>query len=128
LIYTPPPLDKVWLDEEGLCKRPQQLLDQRCWVKHQTQIKKQAFPTPQIDDAPVPAPHHPIISEDTSVCDNDDNPDDASSFDHQSYSNQREMHGLIMVAPIKVLFWITVQLLSHPTLPHLQHLLVLRRM
>jgi uncharacterized membrane protein len=41
---------------------------------------------------------------------------------HLSYSNQREMGGLIMVVPIMVLFWITVQLL------HLQHLLVLRRM
>jgi hypothetical protein len=36
LIYTPPLLDKVWLDEEGHCKRHQQLLDQRHWVKHQT--------------------------------------------------------------------------------------------
>jgi hypothetical protein len=43
---------------------------------------------------------------------------------HQSYSNQREMSGLIMVVPIMVmiLFWITVQLL------YLQYLLVLRRM
>jgi hypothetical protein len=38
------------------------------------------------------------------------------------------MRGLIMVAPIMVLFWITVQVLSHLALPHLQHLLVLRRM
>jgi hypothetical protein len=36
LIYTPPPLDKVWLDEEGLCKRREQLLDQRRRVEHQT--------------------------------------------------------------------------------------------
>jgi hypothetical protein len=57
------------------------LLDQRRWVKHQTQIKKQGVPIPQTDDAPGPAPHHPIISEDTSVSDDDDNPDDASSFD-----------------------------------------------
>jgi hypothetical protein len=35
-IYTPPPLDKVWLDEERLCKHCQQLLDQRHWAKHQT--------------------------------------------------------------------------------------------
>jgi hypothetical protein len=69
------------LDEEGLCKRPQLLLDQHHWVKHQTRIKKQAVPTPQTDDAPGPAPHHQIISEDRSVSDNDDNPDDASSFD-----------------------------------------------
>jgi hypothetical protein len=81
LIYTPPPLDKVWLDEEGLCKRCQQLLDQHRWIEHQTQIKKQAVPTPQTDDAPRPAPHHPIISEDTLVSEYDDNPDDASSFD-----------------------------------------------
>jgi hypothetical protein len=81
LIYTPPLLDKVWLDEEGLRKRHQRLLDQCHGVEHQTQIKKQAVPTPQTDDAPGPAPHHPIISEDTSVSDNDDNPDDASSFD-----------------------------------------------
>jgi hypothetical protein len=40
----------------------------------------------------------------------------------QSDSNQREMHGLIMVVPIMVQFWVTVQLL------HLQYLLVLRRM
>jgi hypothetical protein len=38
----------------------------------------------------------------------------------QSYLNQREMLELIIVAPIMVLFWITVQLLYHPTLPHLQ--------
>ncbi len=81
LIYTPPPLDKVWLDEEGLCERCQQLLDQHRLVKHQTRIKKQAVPTPQTDDAPGPAPHYPIIFEDSSVSDNDDNPDDASSFD-----------------------------------------------
>jgi hypothetical protein len=80
LIYTPPPLDKVWLDEEGLWKRHQQLLDQCRRVQHQTQIEKQAVPTPQTDDAPGPAPHHSIISEDTSVSDND-NPDDASLFD-----------------------------------------------
>jgi hypothetical protein len=36
LIYTPPPLDKVWLDKEGLCKCCQQLFDQRRQVKHQT--------------------------------------------------------------------------------------------
>ena len=57
------------------------MLDQCCQVKHQTQIKKQAVPIPQTDDAPGPTPHHPIISEDTSVSDDDDNPDDASSFD-----------------------------------------------
>jgi hypothetical protein len=57
------------------------LLDQHHWVKHQTQIQKQAVPTPQTNNAPGPAPHHPIISDDTSVSDNDDNPDDASSFD-----------------------------------------------
>ncbi len=57
------------------------MLDQPCRVKHQTQIKKQAVPTPQTDDAPGPAPHHPIISEETSVSDNDDNLDNASSFD-----------------------------------------------
>jgi hypothetical protein len=81
LIYTPPSLSKVWLDEERLCKRHQQLLDQRRRAKHQTRIKKQAVTTPQTDDAPGPAPHHPIISEDVSLSDNDDNPDDASSFD-----------------------------------------------
>jgi hypothetical protein len=69
------------LDEEGLCKCHQQLLDQCCRVKHQTRIKKQAVPTPQTDDAPGPAPHYPLISEDSSVSDDDDNPDDASSFD-----------------------------------------------
>ncbi len=41
---------------------------------------------------------------------------------HQSYLNQREMRGLIMVVPRMVLFWITMQLLL------LQHLLVPRRM
>ncbi len=46
LIYTPPPLNKVWLDEEGLCERHEQLLDQCCWVEHQTPIKKQAVPIP----------------------------------------------------------------------------------
>jgi hypothetical protein len=81
LIYTPPPLDKVWLDEEGLCERRERLLDQRYWVEHQTCIKKQAVPIPQTDDAPGPAPHHPTISEDTSVSNDDDNPDDGSSFD-----------------------------------------------
>jgi hypothetical protein len=81
LIYTPPSLDKVWLDEEGLRKRHERLLDQHRWVKHQTRIKKQAVPIPQTDDAPGPTPHHPIISEDTSVSNDDDNPDDASSFD-----------------------------------------------
>ncbi len=81
MIYTPPLLDKVWLDEEGLHERHQLLLDQCRRVKHQTQIKNQAVSTPQTDDAPGPSPHHPIISEDTSVSDNDDNPDDASSFD-----------------------------------------------
>jgi hypothetical protein len=29
LIYTPPLLGKVWLDEEGLCRRHQRLLDQQ---------------------------------------------------------------------------------------------------
>jgi hypothetical protein len=81
LIYTPPPLDKVWLDKEGLHERHQKLLDQHRRVEHQTQIKMQAVPTLQTDDAPGPAPHHPIISEDISVGDNDDNPDNASSFD-----------------------------------------------
>jgi hypothetical protein len=81
LIYTPPLLDKVWLDEEGLCKRCEQLLDQRRRVEHQTGIKKQAVPIPQTDDAPGPTPHHPIISEGTSVSNDDDNADDASSFD-----------------------------------------------
>ncbi len=57
------------------------MLDQRRRVEHQIQIKKQAVPIPQTDDAPGPTPHHPIISEDTSVSDEDDNPDDASSFD-----------------------------------------------
>ncbi len=57
------------------------MLDQRRQVKHQTRIKKQAFPIPQTDDAPGPTPHHLIISEDTSVSNDDDNPDDASSFD-----------------------------------------------
>jgi hypothetical protein len=71
LIYTPPPLDKVWLDEEGLHKRSEQLLDQHRRVEHQTQIKKQAVPIPQTDDASGPAPQHPIISEDTSVSDDD---------------------------------------------------------
>jgi hypothetical protein len=80
LIYTPPSLDKVWLDEEGLCECCERLLDQRHWVEYQTQIKKQAAPIPQTDDAPGPAPHHPIISEDTSVSQDDDNTDDASSF------------------------------------------------
>jgi hypothetical protein len=69
------------LDEEGRRKRRERLLDQRRWVEHQTGIKKQAVPIPQTDDAPGPAPHHPIISEDTSVSNADDNPDDASSFD-----------------------------------------------
>ncbi len=78
LIYIQSPLDKVWLDKEGLHKSCQQLLDQRRWVEHQIQIKKQAGPIPQTDDAPGPAPHHRIISEDTSVSDNDDNPDNAS--------------------------------------------------
>jgi hypothetical protein len=41
----------------------------------------QAVSIPQTDDAPGPAPHHPIISEDTSVSHDDDNPDDASAFD-----------------------------------------------
>ncbi len=36
LIYTPPPLDKVWLDEEGLRKHRERLLDQCHQVKHQT--------------------------------------------------------------------------------------------
>jgi hypothetical protein len=36
LIYTTPPFDKVWLDEEGLCKRCERLLDQRRRVKYQT--------------------------------------------------------------------------------------------
>ncbi len=36
LIYTPPLLDKVGLDEEGLCKRRQPLLYQCGQVKHQT--------------------------------------------------------------------------------------------
>ncbi len=36
LIYTPPPLDKVWLDEEGLRKHRERLLDQCHRVKHQT--------------------------------------------------------------------------------------------
>jgi hypothetical protein len=66
------------LDEEGLCKCSERLLDQHCWVKHKTRIKKQAVPIPQTDDTPESAPHHPIISEDTSVSDDDDNPDDAS--------------------------------------------------
>ncbi len=69
------------MDEEGLHKRHERLLDQCPQVKHQNRIKKQAVPTPQTDDAPGPAPHHPIISEDTSVSNDDDNPDDASSFD-----------------------------------------------
>jgi hypothetical protein len=47
---------------------------------------------------------------------------------NHSYSNQREMRGLIMVVLIMVLLGMTVQLLSHPTFPHLQHLLGLRRM
>ncbi len=81
LIYTPPPLDKVCLDDEGLCEHCEQLLDQCRWVEHQTRIKKQAFPIPQTDDAPGPAPHDPIISEDTSVSNDDDNPDDSSLFD-----------------------------------------------
>ncbi len=38
-------------------------------------------PIPQTDNALGPAPHHPIISEDTSVSNDDHNPDDASSFD-----------------------------------------------
>jgi hypothetical protein len=57
------------------------LLDQRCRVKHQTQTKKQAVPIAQTDDASGPTPHHPIISEDTSVSNDKDNPDDASLFD-----------------------------------------------
>jgi hypothetical protein len=81
LIYTPPPLDKVWLDEEGLHERRERLLDQHRRVEHQTCMKKQAVPIPQTDDAPGPAPHHLIISKDTSVSNDDDNPDDASSFD-----------------------------------------------
>ncbi len=39
-IYTPPPLDKVWLDEERLCEHHQQLLDQHCRVEHQTCLVK----------------------------------------------------------------------------------------
>ncbi len=81
LIYTPPPLDEVWLDEEGLHKHCERLLDQHRWVKHQTRIKKQVVPIPQIDDAPGPAPHHPTISEDISISNDDDNPNDASLFD-----------------------------------------------
>ncbi len=57
------------------------MLDQPCWVEHQTQIKKQAVPTPHTDDAPGSAPHHLVISEDTSVSDNDVSPDNAFSFD-----------------------------------------------
>ncbi len=56
-------------------------MDQRHRVEDQNPIKKQAVPIPQTDDAPGPASHHPIISEDRSVRDNDDNPDDAFSFD-----------------------------------------------
>jgi hypothetical protein len=81
MIYTPPTLDKIWLDEVGLRERHEQFLDQRRQVKHQIHIKKQVVPIPQTNDAPGPAPHHPIISEDTSVSNDDDNPDDASSFD-----------------------------------------------
>jgi hypothetical protein len=80
-LHPPTPFDKVWLYKEGLCKHHQRLLDKRRWVKLHTWIKKQAVPTSQTDDAPGSVPHHPIISEDTSVSDNDDNPDDASSFD-----------------------------------------------
>ncbi len=119
--FTPPPLAKVWLDEEGLCKRCERLLDQRRWVEHQTQIKKQAVPMPQTDDAPGPAPHHPFLRihllammMTTLMM--------LFNLIHLSYSNQREMHGLIMVVPIMVLFWITVQLL------HLQHLVVVGMM
>ncbi len=38
LIYTPPPLDKVWLDEEGIRERHERLLGQRRRVEHQTRI------------------------------------------------------------------------------------------
>jgi hypothetical protein len=63
------------------------LLDQSHQVEHQTQIKKQAVPTPQTDDAPGLAPHHPIISEDSSVSDNDDNPDDRGCIDKKLRKN-----------------------------------------
>jgi hypothetical protein len=122
LIYTPPPLDKVWLDEEGLCEHPERLLDQCRQVKHQTQIKKQAVPIPQmmmlqdlLHIIQLFLRIHLLAMVMTTLM-------MLLHLIHQSYLNQMEMHGLIMMVPILVLFWIRVQLL------HLQYLLVLRRM
>jgi hypothetical protein len=111
LIYTPPSLDEVWLDEEGLCKHREQLLDQRRWFEHQTCIKKQGVPIPQTDDVQdllhiiqlFLRIHLLAIMMTTLMM--------LLHLIHQSYSNQREMRGLIMVFPIMILFWITVQLL-----------------
>jgi hypothetical protein len=92
LIYTPPPLDKVWLDEEGLRDRRTCLLDQRRRVERQIRHQSQAVPTPtELDDPPPPPNGNPIISDDSVVVDfnhDDDNNDndggpgnDASSAD-----------------------------------------------
>jgi hypothetical protein len=79
LIYTPPPLDKVWLDEEGLRDRRTRLLDQRRRVERQIRHQSQAVPTPtELDDPPPPPNGNPVISDDSVVVDfnhDDDNND-----------------------------------------------------
>ena len=85
LIYTPPPLDKVWLDEEGLRERRTRLLEQRHRVERRIRQQTQAVPTPTEPDDSI-SHRHPIISDDSLAAVDDDpvvGPDDenASSAD-----------------------------------------------
>ena len=52
LIYSPPLLDKVWLDKEGQHDCQQRLLDQHQHHEHQAQSRMADLPVDQYPDPP----------------------------------------------------------------------------
>ena len=86
LIYKPPPLHKVWLDEAGRCQGKEYLCRQRCWNEDLMHVRCQetceragptpCLPTPITDDVPNGA----VIS-------------DYDSVDSSGYSQHSEPKG-----------------------------------
>ena len=77
LIYTPPPLDKVWLDEEGLRDRRMRLNEQRRRHEHRIRVEQQAVPPPTNPDPP----HRPLIPD---ISFDDDDPPNLAPVDSGS--------------------------------------------
>lgn len=99
-IYTPPPLDKVWLDEEGVRDQRNCLITQHHHVEQEFCTKSQAVPTPTKPDDTQQHNRHPVISEDSFKDDCGNGPKKIMIFQPLLLPslNQREMPGPIMVA------------------------------